>query len=316
MLTERMYVLPCGMPSVKHFCGLCSVWMLLSFLSAVKTESVVVNTTPAQTVLRGKTTTVNCDYDKTSEKDFFTAALSREQSLCSYIYQHKSWAKRPCKDNISFIWTPETEEISFELLNLHINDSGVYTCAVERVVPPPEKSLGVQTTFIRVIAQPVVSASCVMRSDGAPKMLCSSEGFYPAALEQVWIRDGERNTYPNSSLINREYLNSSDVRWNSSINTDGSYSLTSFVHLPPSPEEVMYHCWVNHSSLNQPITVNISSTECYETKEEQHTGSDFSGVICLIAGISFGVLTGVLLVSAVNYPSLSKCVSVSNWPFA
>ncbi|XP_017546862.1 tapasin-related protein-like [Pygocentrus nattereri] len=295
-----MYVPQCGMPFAKHFCGLCSVWMLLSFLSAVKTESAVV------TVLRGKSTTVNCDHNKTSEKDFFTAALSRERSLCSYIYQHKSWTKRPCEDNIRFIWTPETKEMSFELLNLQINDSGVYTCVVERQIPPPVQQLGIQTAFVRVIARPAVSTSCVTGSDGAPTMLCSSEGFYPAALEQVWIRDGESITSPNSSLINREHLNSSDARWSSSNNTDGSYSLTSFLHLPPTPEQVMYHCWVNHSSLNQPITVNISSTECYG-KNKQHIS-----VIFIMAGISFGVLTGFLLAAAVNYPSLKECCFCSS----
>ncbi|KAI4885539.1 hypothetical protein NFI96_022480, partial [Prochilodus magdalenae] len=75
----------------------------------------------------------------------------------------------------------------------------------------------------------------------------------------VWIRDGEFITYLNSSLTNREYLNYSKVQLNSSTNTDGSHSLTSYLHLPPTPEQVLYSCWVNHSSLSQPITVNISS---------------------------------------------------------
>ncbi|XP_036450349.1 uncharacterized protein LOC118824365 [Colossoma macropomum] len=301
MPTDRMHDLQCGMTPVKHFCELCSVWMLLSFLSAVKTESAVLNTSSGHTVLQGKTTTVNCDYNKTIEKVFFTVALSREQLLCSYIYQHNSWRKRPCKDNIRFIWTPETEEISFELLNLQINDSGVYTCAVEREVHPPVKRLGVQTAFIDVIARPVVSTSCMEGSDGARTMLCTAEGFYPAALEQVWIGDGEHITYPNSSLINREYLNSSAVQWNSSINTDGSYSRTSYLHLPPTPKQVMYHCWVNHSSLNQSISVNISSTECYEKTKQLISGS------FIMAVISFGVLTGVFFITAINYPSLKEC---------
>ncbi|KAL6473107.1 hypothetical protein MHYP_G00192950 [Metynnis hypsauchen] len=295
-----MHVLQRGMTSVSCCCLLCSVWTLLCLLSAVKTESAVVNVTSAQTVLRGKNTTVNCDYNKTSEKVFFTAALSREQLLCSYLYQHKSWIKRPCKDNIRLIWTPETEEISFELLNLQINDSGLYTCAVERVAPPPEKSLGVQTAFIHVIARPAVSTSCVMGSDGALTMFCSSEGFYPAALEQVWIRDEERITYPNSSLINNEYLNSSVVRWNSSINTDGSYSLTSFLHLPPTPEQVMYHCWVNHSSLNQPITVNISSTECYGKNKQ------LINFVIIGTGVSSAVFTGIVFFVAVHYHHLRR----------
>ncbi|KAI4885540.1 hypothetical protein NFI96_022481 [Prochilodus magdalenae] len=122
----------------------------------------------------------------------------------------------------------------------------------------------------------VGSASTVVEGgvpdgDSAHFALCTSEGFYPAALEQVWIRHGEFITYLNSSLTNREYLNYSKVQLNSSINTDGSHSLTSYLHLSPTTEQVLYSCWVNHSSLSQPITVNISSTECYET-EEQTTG--------------------------------------------
>ncbi|KAL7847554.1 hypothetical protein AOLI_G00222720 [Acnodon oligacanthus] len=300
MLTERMHVLQRGMTPVSCCCLLCSVWTLLCLLSAVKTESAVVTTTSVHTVHRGKTTTVNCDYNKTSEKIFFTVALSREQLLCSYLYQHESWIKRPCKDNIRFIWTPETEEISFELLNLQVNDSGVYTCAVERQVLPPVQQLGVQTAFIHVIARPAVSVSCMSGSEGSPVMLCSSEGFYPAALEQVWIRDGERITYPNSSLINREYLNYSDVRWSSSVNTDGSYSLTSFLHLPPTPEQVMYHCWVNHSSLNKPITVNISSTECYGKNKQ------LINEVIIGTGISSAVFTGLVLFVAVHCHRLRR----------
>uniref|UniRef100_A0A8B9J5B0 Ig-like domain-containing protein n=1 Tax=Astyanax mexicanus TaxID=7994 RepID=A0A8B9J5B0_ASTMX len=85
----------------------------------------------------GMTTIINCDYNKTSERKALTVFLRREQLLCSYYYQLKSWKNQSCKENIKLIWIPETEDVSFELLNLQINDTGVYTCAVERHAPPP-----------------------------------------------------------------------------------------------------------------------------------------------------------------------------------
>uniref|UniRef100_A0AAY5EEE6 Ig-like domain-containing protein n=1 Tax=Electrophorus electricus TaxID=8005 RepID=A0AAY5EEE6_ELEEL len=117
-------------------------------------------------------------------------------------------------------------------------------------------------------AHPVVSVTCVKGPDGSfPKLLlCIAEGFYPAALEQAWIRDGEYITYLNTShtLTNRQYLNTSDIHWNYSINADGSYRLMSYLQLPSHTPEHSVYCSVNHMSLSQPVTVNISSIACFE----------------------------------------------------
>uniref|UniRef100_A0A3B1IXM5 Immunoglobulin domain-containing protein n=1 Tax=Astyanax mexicanus TaxID=7994 RepID=A0A3B1IXM5_ASTMX len=115
------------------------------------TENTVQSTTSAHVVHLGMTTTINCDYNKTSEKETFRVYLRREQLLCSYFHQLKSWRKQSCKENIRLIWIPETEEVSFELVNLQINDTGVYTCAVERLTPPPVQTLGNQRTSLHVI---------------------------------------------------------------------------------------------------------------------------------------------------------------------
>ncbi|XP_072514292.1 uncharacterized protein [Salminus brasiliensis] len=281
------------------FCVLCSVWMPLMFLSVVKKT----DSTATYIVHQGKTTTINCDYNKTIEREVLRVILSRERSLCSYIYQYKSWNIQSCKDNIRLIWIPETEEISYELLNLQIYDSGVYKCAVERHVAPPVKCLGLKKTFIHVIARPAVSVSCVKGPDGVPTVLCTSEGFYPAAVEQAWIRDGDFITYLNTSHTDTQtqHLNTSAVHWNSSINTDGSHSLSSYLQLlTHTTRQVMFSCWVNHSSLNQPIAVNMSSIECSEEEEE------LTGVIFIVAGISFGVLTGISFVTDIPYLCFSK----------
>ncbi|XP_072514291.1 uncharacterized protein [Salminus brasiliensis] len=302
MLIERVHVLLRGMTYVQCSCLLCSVWMLLTFLSAVQTD----NTT--HIVHQGKTTIINCDYNKTIEREVFRVILSRERSLCSYIYQYKSWNIQSCKDNIRLIWIPETEEISYELLNLQLNDSGVYKCAVERHVPPPVKCLGLKKTFIHMIARPAVSLSCVKGPDGVPTALCTSEGFYPAAVEQAWIRDGDFITYLNTSHTDTQtqHLNTSAVHWNSSINTDGSHSLSSYLQLlTHTTRQVMFSCWVNHSSLNQPIAVNMSSTEC---SEEQGTN------LLIITGITSAVLTGTILVIAVHCHCLRRCRTHSRPP--
>lgn len=109
------------------------------------------------------------------------------------------------------------------------------------------------------------------RPDRAPTVLCISQGFYPDDLKQAWLRDGEYITYLNTSRkpLYKENLNFSEVSWNYSKNTDGSYSLTSYLHL--SSNITVDSCWVNHSTLSQPIIVNVSSTVCTE-KEERLTG--------------------------------------------
>lgn len=111
-------------------------------------------------------------------------------------------------------------------------------------------------------APPSVSVSCVNSSDGVPTVLCTSERFYPADLTQAWLRDGKYINYLNTSLIlpNTENLNYSNFIWNYRKNTDGSYSVTSYLHL--SSDRAVFYCRVNHSTLTKPITVNISSTEC------------------------------------------------------
>lgn len=166
------------------------------------------------------------------------------------------------------------------------------------------------------------------RPDRAPTVLCISQGFYPEDLKQAWLRDGEYITYLNTSRkpLYKENLNFSEVSWNYSKNTDGSYSLTSYLHL--SSNITVDSCWVNHSTLSQPIIVNVSSTVCTE-REERLTGifnklTDFqirfdckilwwcihcilfSDALSSVTGISCGVIAGIGLITAGCYQCFSK----------
>ncbi|KAG7483602.1 hypothetical protein MATL_G00040140 [Megalops atlanticus] len=90
-------------------------------------------------------------------------------------------------------------------------------------------------------------ADSISGSSGAPLLLCSSQDFYPEAIEQVWLCDGQP-------------LNATPTQRDSAVNPDGSFTLNSTLSLPSEHSEgVLYSCWVNHSALSLPITVNYTA---------------------------------------------------------
>lgn len=108
-----------------------------------------VNHTTTLFVNHGESAKIRCNYRWTDDTEIMTVALKalNHTCMCSYIHLN-SWKKQSCKDHIRFIWNPEAEEISFELLNLHIKDTGKYTCIVRRNAKPPEVDLGVERVQI------------------------------------------------------------------------------------------------------------------------------------------------------------------------
>ncbi|XP_060752522.1 tapasin-related protein-like isoform X2 [Tachysurus vachellii] len=278
-------------------------------LSAVKTWTCR-NFNSTQVVRQGSSTSINC-YQKQNfclrDKGVaFAVDLRRKHLLCAYFYINQSWNKQSCNDNIRFVWIPETEQISFDLLNIQINHSADYTCTVIQYFPPPTHCVLIQRTLIQVIASPSVSVACVKEPDGTPTMLCATEGFYPADLKQAWLRDGEYISYLNTSLQRPNYdenLSTSHINWTFKNNTDGSYSLMSYLHLSSNiAEQVMYFCWVNHSTLIEPITVIMSSDECTETEAE------FTGIFvrCIVVGPIFGLLICTALFIEIYFQHLNK----------
>ncbi|XP_016348920.1 HLA class I histocompatibility antigen, Cw-17 alpha chain-like isoform X2 [Sinocyclocheilus anshuiensis] len=103
---------------------------------------------------------------------------------------------------------------------------------------------------LKTNARPVVSVSHVRALGGFPTILCSSEGFYPSALEQLWMRNGE---FQNASLTHST----------TKTNPDGSFTLHSYLNISDC---VTYSCWVNHSSLSQPIILHMSP-DCYGNRD-------------------------------------------------
>ncbi|XP_016118414.1 uncharacterized protein [Sinocyclocheilus grahami] len=214
-----------------------------------------VNHTTTLFVNHGQPAIIRCNYSRTNDTESMTAVLQTlNLALCSYYFYDNTWKKLGCKDPVRFTWIPETKEITFELLNLQIQDTGTYTCTVKRIVKPPQVDLGVQR--VQVIVRPILSLSCVKRPDGSPMILCSVE-FYPESLKQLWIRDGD--------VLNSSYSNKS---------FNGSFSQQSYLKLPPQTfNETIYSCWVNHPSLDKPLMANLSSSVCYESEGRTHQQS-------------------------------------------
>ncbi len=240
------------------------------------------NGTSVQTVHRGMSVNISCNYKPSTGSDE-VVELKTNSTLCSAMKSNTSWIYRPCRNHCRFIWIPETVQMAFEISNLQIKDADTYKCVVTRSIPPPSVLLGEEITLIKVIgkfimkqksqrqviwvnlriicsicswfyyncltfyiARPVVSVSHVSALGGFPTILCSSEGFYPSALEQLWMRNGE---FQNASLTYS----------NNKTNPDGSFTLHSYLNVSDC---INYSCWVNHSSLSQPTILHMSP-DCY-----------------------------------------------------
>ncbi|XP_048037555.1 uncharacterized protein LOC125262734 isoform X2 [Megalobrama amblycephala] len=224
--------------------------MLLSFFSVIDGHTEF-NGTLVQTVDRGKSVNISCNYKPSSDIESFTVKLETTNTLCSVMYVNKSWINHSCKALFRFIWIPKRVEMSFEVSNLQINDTDIYKCVVTRNIPPPSVPLREERTFVQVIAHPNVSVSHVRASDGFHEILCRSEGFYPSFLKLVWMRNGGFQNISHTYNINK-------------TNPDGSFTLHSYLNVSDCTN---YSCWVNHSSLSQPTILHLSPADCYENRE-------------------------------------------------
>ncbi|XP_060765340.1 uncharacterized protein LOC132873619 isoform X2 [Neoarius graeffei] len=135
---------------------ICTVWVHLCFLSAMNTQNCsefnqteTIRDHQIYQIYQRMSTNISCNYRK-NRSQYLIASLRTKQKLCEYFNVNGSWTKRFCHKNITLIWIPETEEISFHLIHLQINNSGIYTCTVEEQIPPPTKCLGKTSIYIHV----------------------------------------------------------------------------------------------------------------------------------------------------------------------
>ncbi|XP_057177305.1 uncharacterized protein LOC130546193 isoform X2 [Triplophysa rosa] len=91
---------------------------------------------------------------------------------------------------------------------------------------------------------------------------------------QVWLKHGE-------------FQNISQTQ-NTRTNPDGSSSLHSYLNVSSAMSDyVNYSCWVNHSSLNKPVVLHLSPTDCYERKNSSRRShlSDNMKIVLVISAL-------------------------------
>lgn len=122
---------------------------------------------------------------------------------------------------------------------------------------------------LSTLVRPELSMSCEKSPYGSHRIICIAEGFYPADLEQQWMRNGE--------IINSSNSHNNE---NYSTNEDGLFTQKSYLELPAHVfNETIFSCWVNHSSLNKPLVANISSAACYDQRGKFRIISYFNKIL-------------------------------------
>lgn len=106
-----------------------------------------------QTVHHGKSVNISCNYKPSNDTERFTVELETTKTLCAVTNINTRWRNLSCKDLISFIIPTNNVEMSFEVTNVQINDTGIYKCVVTRDIPPPVVILGEEKTFVQVIGK-------------------------------------------------------------------------------------------------------------------------------------------------------------------
>ncbi|XP_056593009.1 uncharacterized protein LOC130411982 isoform X2 [Triplophysa dalaica] len=256
-------------------------------------------------VQRGTSVNISCNYNISVDIEVMHASLTMDKKKCFYYINTTSQINQSCKDFILF-WFIETKKIKIQLSNLQINDSGTYKCTLERQIPPPSVNLGIDQTTVQVVANPNVSISCIKEPEEFSIILCSSEGFYPSDLQQVWLKHGEFHNISKTHNTNR-------------TNPDGSSSLHSYLNVSSAmSDSVNYSCWVNHSSLNKPVVLHLSLDDCYERKNRFSHFSDNMKIVLVISAL---LILIILIITVVlkrfertnrRYPISSESVRQSH----
>ncbi|KAK1169431.1 tyrosine-protein phosphatase non-receptor type substrate 1-like [Acipenser oxyrinchus oxyrinchus] len=193
------------------------------------------------TALKGGTVTIDCLHGLNNTEGM-AVTLQRNATLCYKVIGNYSTWKEQCNERVNMTWNNKTNTLSLIIKALILNDSGNYTCKLDRVIPPPTQSITENKTFLQVTARPNIGLVYVNSSNGSTQLVCTSEGFSPKHIEVSWFKDGELI----SNDAHEENLTSND---------DGSFTLTSYCSVSGSGD---YTCQVNHSTLQSPLNASVT----------------------------------------------------------
>ncbi|XP_043927033.1 immunoglobulin lambda-1 light chain-like [Protopterus annectens] len=255
---------------------------LPSFTRTMETERI--------TVFKGDNVSINCTFtDKMPEG--MTAKLMRgnhNETRCYFMWQHYEKKTNHCKDT-DFGWDPDKKQVYFIMKNISLNDSDIYSCDVEQVIPPPSiKITEGNKTYVRVFAPPTVDITAVsLPGQNSIQLTCIAKDFFPSDIEMQWHKDGQifLNGTENSTTKSTKNV---------------SFSFTSILAISASDwkENELFSCLVNHSVLESLIVQNISWQNYIHA--ETKTFNLNIWVILAVAGLALLIASTILV--------LKKCV--------
>nr|XP_015196712.1 PREDICTED: uncharacterized protein LOC107076675 isoform X1 [Lepisosteus oculatus]XP_015196713.1 PREDICTED: uncharacterized protein LOC107076675 isoform X1 [Lepisosteus oculatus] len=245
------------------------------------------------TAVKGQTIQIECFHINSTEGMAIT--LKRKTKLCYMMYGNHSWWINRCNERVILFWNNKTNTVSFTIKDSLINDSDTYTCTLEKIIPPPATVATQKSINLKVIVQPNISLSKTQQHSGNTLLVCTAQGFCSAEIDQFWFREGQpiTNTTSHRNLTN---------------NTDGSFTLTSYLSVSgPESGEVLYNCWVNHSFLKTPVTVNIT---LFSHKPE--SPQDITLPLTVTGPIVFVFLSIIVLICLKQSTSLKRALQPSS----
>ncbi|XP_075764290.1 tyrosine-protein phosphatase non-receptor type substrate 1-like [Pelodiscus sinensis] len=169
--------------------------------------------------------------------------------LCYIQLGNFTFWSRNCTERINLDYNKTTKGVWVVLERVSVKDSGDYSCTLDKIIPPPVRTLGQTHISLSVAALPVVGVSLASSPsiDKETMLTCSAWDFYPGDIQLSWTKDGQLliNATRNDSLFH---------------NSNGTSSFISnlIVSRRDWSESALFSCQVNHSSLKMPVVKNLT----------------------------------------------------------
>ncbi|KAJ8256410.1 hypothetical protein COCON_G00185620 [Conger conger] len=150
-----------------------------------------------------------------------------------------------------------------------LSSEGTYVCSV--YVPP---LYATHDVVLQIMESPQVSlstgASLTLQEGEEQKVVCEAQGYYPLDVHIEWLKEQRGGSHLPEVLKNVLFSSHRHHR-------DGTYSLSAFFLLHPSPTDSgsTYTCRVSHRSLRVPARKSFTLT----VTESANWGSVFLGVV-------------------------------------
>ncbi|XP_039363598.1 tyrosine-protein phosphatase non-receptor type substrate 1-like isoform X1 [Mauremys reevesii] len=204
--------------------------------------------------LQGETVKAVCAQN-IEETEGFAITLRRNGSSTELCYiqlgNFTIWS-RNCTERINLEYDKPTKGIYVVMERVSVKDSGVYSCILDKTLPPPVRTQSQSNISLTVSALPVVEVSLASSSpiDKETTLTCSAWDFYPGDIQLSWSKGSQllTNSTRNDSLFH---------------NSNGSYSYISNIVVSKHDwnEFAQFSCQVNHSTLKMPVVKNLTLTQ-------------------------------------------------------